>query len=100
MTAHPHVLHHAGVALQHTPSKGSYSPDLAWPVRRALDDMLASYIEWREAAAAVDDAYARCSVARDGEHAGRFSAYLAALDQEEASAANYSRSIVRVEGLL
>jgi hypothetical protein len=69
-------------------------------MRQAVDDMLTHYIAWREAAAAVRTAYARCSGAPDGKEDAGFSAYLAALDQEEASAANYALALARVEGLL
>jgi len=51
-----------------------------------VDELLACYIDWRHAAAAAADAYARWSGAPGAEEALRFSAYTAALDQEESSA--------------
>jgi hypothetical protein len=71
---------------------------MSWlAVRRAdeavaglVDEMLASYIDWREDAAATRDAYTRWCTAPTAEEDWRFSAYMAALDQEESAAARYA----------
>lgn len=54
---------------------------------------LSSYIEWRAAADAAICAYRRWIDAPPPEREQRFSAYTAALDQEEAAATAYARSI-------
>lgn len=73
---------------------------MTWPVGHAVDDMLGCYVDWREDAHAVGEAYRRWFGAPDGEEAGRFSAYLGALDQEEWSARSYAVAVARVEALL
>jgi hypothetical protein len=44
-----------------------------------LDDLLGDYVDWRESARAVEDAYARWSFASGPERAVRFAAYTATL---------------------
>jgi hypothetical protein len=56
-----------------------------------LDDLLDGYVDWRESARAVADAYARWSFASGPERALRFAAYIATLDQEQ----QHSRRICR-----
>jgi hypothetical protein len=73
---------------------------LPWPVRLAADGMLARYVDWREDTAAVADAYRRWSDAAGQDTGPRFSAYLAALDQEESSAASYADAVAHLERLL
>ena len=66
-----------------------------------VDEMLAHYIEWRRHAAAAGDAYRDWSGAIAGEDgAMRFSAYVAALDQEESTAAAYAIVAAEVERAL
>jgi hypothetical protein len=55
-----------------------------------IDEMLSQYIAWRRRAGAVADAYQHWSGSPADEKASRFSAYLAALDLEEASAKSYA----------
>jgi hypothetical protein len=62
--------------------------------------MLAYYIDWRQDAAAVADAYSRWCFAPGGEEAPRFAAYMAALDREESSATNYAAVVREVERAL
>lgn len=57
-----------------------------------VDDLIAYYVDWRDSAAAVSEAYQRWIGATKAERAGRFSAYGAALDHEEAAAATYSQA--------
>ena len=65
-----------------------------------VDDVLASYIEWRRGADLVASAYRQWADARVGEREARFWVYTAALDQEEAAANTYARSFARLEGWL
>ena len=60
------------------------------PIAGLVDEMLACYIDWREDAATARDAYGRWSTSRAGEAAQLFSAYQAALDQEESAATSYA----------
>jgi hypothetical protein len=62
-----------------------------------LDDLLDDYVDWRESARAVADAYARWSFTSRAEHALRFAAYTAALDREQKSAAAYAEAVTDVE---
>jgi hypothetical protein len=65
-----------------------------------LDELLSYYIDWRQDAKAVEDAYRLWSTAPAGAEALRFSAYRAALDQEESSAAQYALVFREVERAL
>jgi hypothetical protein len=58
-----------------------------------VDAVLACYADWREREEAVADAYGQWSAAPADEEAVRFSAYVAALDQEAAAADVYAHSI-------
>jgi hypothetical protein len=69
------------------------------PVRSLLREMLACYADWREDAIAVGDAYLRWSSAPRVQEPWRFSAYMAALDQEESSARSYRIAIAELERL-
>jgi hypothetical protein len=62
-----------------------------------LDDLLDHYVDWRESARAVADAYARSSFASAAERAMRFAAHTAALDREQKTAAAYADAVTRVE---
>jgi hypothetical protein len=58
---------------------------------RPRRDLLAYRAEWRQQARAVADAYRRWSDADSSDQrAGRFSAYVATLDQEHAAATSYA----------
>jgi hypothetical protein len=59
--------------------------------------MLAYYIAWRRREAEVAGAYERWSSAPADERGLRFSAYIAALDIEEAAAARYAIAAGEVE---
>ena len=65
-----------------------------------VDELLGYYIDWRHDARAAQDAYRLWSTARAGEEAPRFLSYMAALDQEESSAAQYARVFREVERAL
>lgn len=65
-----------------------------------LDDLLDGYVDWRESAHAVAEAYARWSFASGPERAVRFAAYTATLDQEQRTAAAYAATVTDVQGWL
>jgi hypothetical protein len=62
-----------------------------------VDDLLERYVDWRESATAVADAYARWSFASRPERAVRFAAYTATLDHEEKTAAAFAEAVTDVE---
>ena len=62
-----------------------------------MDDLLSGYIDWRESARAVADAYARWSFAPGPERALRFAAYAATLDQEQKTASAYAEAVTDVK---
>jgi hypothetical protein len=62
-----------------------------------LDALLDGYVDWRESARAVAEAYARWSFASEPERAMRFAAYTATLDQEEKTASAYAETVTAVE---
>ena len=62
-----------------------------------IDEMLHCFAEWRESASDVADAYARWSSSLPIDEAQRFSAYISALDQEEAAAISYAGAVSDVE---
>ena len=62
-----------------------------------LDDLLGGYVDWRESARAVADAYGRWSFASGRERALRFAAYTATLDQEQKTAAAYAEAVTDLE---
>jgi hypothetical protein len=62
-----------------------------------LDDLLGDYVDWRENARAVEDAYARWSFASGPERAVRFAAYTARLDQEQKTADAYAEAVTELE---
>jgi hypothetical protein len=69
---------------------------LNWPVDDLVDDVLASYVEWREGLDDANDAYRRWREAPSAEEPRRFAAYTAALDREEAAADSYAQSIAEL----
>jgi hypothetical protein len=62
-----------------------------------LDDLLAVYVDWRESARAVADAYERWSLASGPDRGVRFAAYTATLDREEKAAAAYAGAVTDFE---
>ena len=66
---------------------------LGWRGTWLADEMLARYVDWREHADAVAEAYREWRDARLEEERLRFSSYVSALDQEEAAATAYACSI-------
>jgi hypothetical protein len=70
------------------------------PLVDLVDEMLARYVDWREDAAAVADAYARWCEAPAREGAWRFSAYMAALEREESAAISYASILTDLQRTL
>ena len=70
------------------------NPITPWP-RHSLvvDDVVLAYVEWREASAAVWDAYGRWASASAEDKLPADAAYRAALDREEAAANLYAELI-------
>jgi hypothetical protein len=62
-----------------------------------VDELLACYIDWRHDAATVRDAYREWSAESGAQSPLRFAAYMAALDQEQASAERYALLLGKVE---
>jgi hypothetical protein len=69
----------------------------SWPAVMMLDGLLDGYVDWRESADAVADAYARWSFARGLERSLRFAAYVAAIDREQQAAGAYADAVEDVE---
>jgi hypothetical protein len=65
-----------------------------------LDDMVERYVEWREDADAVAEAYTQWSGARAREEEWRFSVYLASLELEESSAKSYAAVVTELDSRL
>jgi uncharacterized protein YqeY len=88
------------MAIYDSPPTDDGKGALARAVSQTVDHVLASYIKRREDAASVRDAYGRWSAAQqDADETRLFSAYLAALDQEQSSAGNYQLGMARLEAL-
>ena len=68
-------------------------------LRRLRDEILDLYLDWREQAAAVEDAYETWAGAPAGEGGRWFAVYLAALDREEAAARSYAYALASGERL-
>ena len=67
---------------------------------KVVDDAVRAYAEWRQASAAVWDAYRRWESTDGPDHTCAHAAYLAAIDQEQAAANAYADLIGRVTVLL
>ena len=65
-----------------------------------LDDVIDTYIDWREQSRNVWLAYGRWSQAPPEDATLRFAAYLAELDQEHRACYLYERAIVRTTARL
>jgi hypothetical protein len=63
---------------------------------RLVDEAIERYVDWREACAAVRDAYELWTRAPAHERPLSFAAYRAALDQEEAAATVYGAVVNRI----
>jgi hypothetical protein len=64
-----------------------------------VDAAMDAYVDWREACAAVRDAYRDWDIAVREDAGFAFMAYLATLDREERAARRYGRLIMGIETL-
>jgi hypothetical protein len=79
------------------PHISTHKNALVGPAAGLMNEMLAYYMHWRNAAAAVGDAYRvwrRAPAAREAAH---FAAYMAALDKEEATATRYAMAVMNLD---
>ena len=90
MTGHPGLADPERVRSSRHPSVPSAAQIL-------LDDLQDGYLDRRESARSVAEAYARWSSASGPERAMRFAAYTATLDQEQQTAAAYAETVADVE---
>jgi hypothetical protein len=92
----PAMTGHHGLADPYRVRTPPHPPG-PWPAEVLLDDLLTVYVEWRETARTVAEAYARWSLASGSERAMRFAAYTATLDQEQKTAAAYAETVTDVK---
>ena len=78
------------MAIPQSRSKGKSDTTDSSLTDGLVEEILIYYIDWRHDAAAAADAYRRWSTAPADEAVLRFSAYMAALEQEEFSATAYA----------
>lgn len=99
MTGHPAPADHEDMqTARDEPGAGHRDRDTSsWRETMLVDDLLEGYVDWRESARAVAEAYARWSGAPAPERAVRFGAYTATLDQEQETAAAYAEAVVRLK---
>jgi hypothetical protein len=69
-------------------------------LRRLRDEIIDLYLDWREEAAAVADAYALWADATADDKAARFAAFTAAIDREEVAARSYADVLANGERVL
>jgi hypothetical protein len=60
------------------------------------DEVMESYVSWRQACAAVEHAYSTWRSARRGDRRLACAAHVAALDREQHAALDYERAIERL----
>jgi hypothetical protein len=90
MTGHQGAADDAAMATQDVLPTTSAALHLPGAAVELIDEVLASHAEWRSELAAVDAAYERWRTAHRAERTRWHGAYVAALDQEEASAMTYA----------
>ena len=64
---------------------------------RLVDQLIESYVAWRETCAGVDDAYRHWASETRPRGRVAFGLYMAALDAEEQAAESYARLVRRAE---
>lgn len=99
MRGHPVMTKHGRMATWRTAADGKGRSTLRAPLRRLRDEILDLYLDWREQAAAVEDAYESWAGAPAGEEGRWFAVYLAAVDREEAAARSYADVLASGERL-
>ena len=93
-TSHP-------IPADHQPMRATREKTTSsWREGILLDDLLDAYVDWRESARAVTDAYDRWSFTSRRERASRFAAYAATLDQEQKTAKAYADAVKELERCL
>jgi hypothetical protein len=80
------------------PQEGSVSAAPAATSPWLVDEFVESYVCWREAAAAVKQAYDHWTRVDDDAGALAFAAYRSTLDREEAAARGYRACAERIAG--
>lgn len=83
------------MATRRMAAKGA--PGATSPPRRLMEEIIDCYVDWRLEADAVASAYAAWGGAAVGDNARCFTAYMAALDQEEAAARTYAAALAAGE---
>jgi hypothetical protein len=96
-TTHPGASDHARMTTLFFSELEGAETALLEEVADLIDEMLQCYAEWGESASGVTDAYSRWCGSRTAEGAQRFSAYISALDQEEAAATTYAGAVADIE---
>ena len=96
MTASHPVTNHHPMAISHGRPTGRPIDPGDVITTALVDDVIARYVEWREDTEIAACAYRRWAEAPRGERPSLFTTFTAALDQEEAAAAAYERSIARL----
>ena len=100
MQGHPRVTEDSLVRPSRARSRRTRAVVGAWSIAGLVDQMLDTYVEWREHAALVADAYVCWCDASADERTVRFAAYLAALDQEQAAACKHQGAVSRLHARL
>ena len=100
MRGHPRVTKDSLVRPSRAPSRRTRAVVGAWSIAGLVDQMLDTYVEWREHAALVADAYVCWCDASASEGTSRFAAYLVALDQEQAAACKHQEAVSRLHARL
>ena len=97
MQGHPRVTEDSLVRPSRARSRRTRAVVGAWSIAGLVDQMLDTYVEWREHAALVADAYACWYDTSASEGTLRFAAYLAALDQEQAAASEHRDTVTQLQ---
>ena len=100
MQGHPRVTEDSLVRPSRARSRRTRAVVGAWSIAGLVDQMLDTYVEWREHAALVADAYVCWCDASASEGTSRFAAYLVALDQEQAAACEHREAVSRLQARL
>jgi hypothetical protein len=97
MTPHPDASKHDAMAGTRINSRANGAHVVVGPMSRLADEMVDRYVEWREDATDVGAAYEDWFGAPAPEKAWRFSAYMAALEQEESAAKTYAAVVAELD---
>jgi hypothetical protein len=88
---------HAGMAVPRIRLRGGGGDVRVGPATALVGEMLAYCVDWSEDASDARDAYRHWLDASGREEVMWFSAYMAALEQEEFSARSYDQVAARVQ---